>query len=157
MFSAVRSSLLLAFLLSVSVQVDALAQSVAQPSFQNGVSFITGGVGEDEVAAFRSAANRYNVRMTLASKAGSYLSDVDVTITSTSGRKVLAVRTEGPFLFVALPAGAYRIEAKANHIAQTRKIVVPSRSVNELRFYWDDAETHGAPRTCKGCSSTGRP
>ncbi|MDR6207890.1 hypothetical protein QF025_006610 [Paraburkholderia graminis] len=58
MFSTVRSSLLLAFLVSVSVQVDALAQSVPQPSSQNGVSYITGGVGEDEVAAFRSAANR---------------------------------------------------------------------------------------------------
>jgi hypothetical protein len=98
-----------------------------------------------------------NLRITLASKAGSYLSDVDVTITFTSGRQVLAVRTEGSFLFVALPAGAYQIAAKANHVAQTRKIVVPTRGANELRFYWDDADTHGAPRTCKGCSAMGRP
>ncbi|AXF12638.1 hypothetical protein CUJ91_32060 (plasmid) [Paraburkholderia graminis] len=157
MFRTIRSSLLLAFLISASVQVDALAQSVSRPASQNGVSFITGGVGEDEVAAFRSAAHRYNLRMTLASKAGSYLSDVDVTITSKSGRLVLAVRTEGPFLFVALPAGAYQIAAKADHVAQTRKIVVPSSGANELRFYWEDADTHGAPRTCKGCSAMERP
>ncbi|WP_408475280.1 carboxypeptidase regulatory-like domain-containing protein [Paraburkholderia strydomiana] len=144
MFSTVRSSLRLAFLVSASVQVDALAQSVPQPSFQNGISYITAGVGEDEVAAFRSAAKRYNPRMTLASKAGSYLSDVDVTITLTSGRQVLAVRTEGPFLFVALPAGAYRTAAKANHVAQTSNIAVRSRGADEPRFYWYDADTHGS-------------
>lgn len=156
MFSTIRSLLLPALIIFASMQVGALAQSAPQPASQNGVSYVTGGVGEDEEALFRSAASRYNLRMTFTSKAGNYLSDVDVIITAKVGRPVLTVRTQGPFLFVQLPPGAYEIAAKAHQVAQTRKIVVASRGANELRFSWEDAATHGAPRVCRGCPAMGR-
>lgn len=57
-----------------------------------GVTYVTGGIGEDEVRAFREVASNYNMRITLASKAGHYLSDVDVSITS-GQRVVLSVRS----------------------------------------------------------------
>jgi hypothetical protein len=109
------------------MQVGALAQSAPQPASRNGVTYVTGGVGEDEEAVFRSAAGRYNLRMTFTSKAGNYLSDVDVTVTAKLGRPVAPARTEGPFLFVQSPPGAYQSAAKANQVAQARKIVVASR------------------------------
>ncbi|MDR6207947.1 hypothetical protein [Paraburkholderia graminis] len=89
----------------------------------------------------RPSRSRYNLRMTFKSKAGNYLSGVDVTITAKSGRPALTVRTEGAFIFVQLPPRAYQIGAKANQAGQTRQIVVPSRGVNELRFSWGDAST----------------
>lgn len=159
MFRNARLSLLLPFLVCVCATGSALARSLPQPASQNGVSYITGGVGEDEVRAFRAAAPGYNLRMTFASKTGNYLSDVDVTITSGAGRPVLSVRTEGPFLFVRLPAGRYQIGAKTRHITETRKMQVPARGGADLRFYWEDPDRHGVVHICKSCldTDTGRP
>jgi hypothetical protein len=95
--------------------------------------------------------------MTFASKTGSYLSDIDVTITSGAGRSVLTVRTEGPFLFVRLPAGRYQIRAQTRHITETRKIQVPAHGGADLRFYWGDPDRHGVMRVCKSCPDTARP
>ncbi|QLD53901.1 carboxypeptidase regulatory-like domain-containing protein [Paraburkholderia fungorum] len=157
MFRNTCFSLLLAFLICVCANDAALAQSLPQPASQNGGSYITGGVGEDEVQAFRAAAPSYNLRMTFASKTGSYLSDIDVTITSGAGRSVLSVRTEGPFLFVRLPAGRYQIGAQTRHITETRKIQVSAQGGTDLRFYWEDPDRHGVVRICKSCPDTARP
>jgi hypothetical protein len=157
MFRNARLLLFLPFLVCVCANGAALAQSLPQPASQNGISYITGGVGEDEVQAFRAAAPGYNLRMTFASKTGSYLSDIDVTITSGAGRSVLTVRTEGPFLFVRLPAGRYQIRAQTRHITETRKIQVPAHGGADLRFSWGDPDRHGVMRVCKSCPDTARP
>jgi hypothetical protein len=157
MFSIVRLSVLLPFLAGLCASGAALAQSLPQPATQNGVSYITGGVGEDEVQAFRAVAPQYNLRMTFAAKTGSYLSDIDVTITSAAGQKVLSVRTEGPFLFVSLPAGRYQIRAQMRQITETRQIRVPVPGWAEMRFYWDDPDRHGVVELCKSCTNMNRP
>lgn len=157
MFVNARASLLLPLLFCACASGAALAQTLPQPASQNGVSYITGGVGEDEVQAFRAAAPGYNLRITFASKSGNYLSDVDVTMTSGAGRPILSVRTEGPFLFVRLPAGRYQIAAQTRHITETRKIQVPARGGADVRFYWEDPDRHGVVRICKSCPEKARP
>lgn len=81
---------------------------------QGVVSYITGGIGEDEVIAFRHAAAAYPLELQFAQKARPrdvFLSDVKVTIRDRSGRMLLDTTTEGPFLLAQLPAGKYRVEA----------------------------------------------
>ncbi|VVE28087.1 carboxypeptidase regulatory-like domain-containing protein [Pandoraea terrigena] len=151
MFRAARLSLLLPLLACLCTVGAALAASTPQPGSENGVSYITGGIGEDEVQAFRAAAPQYNLRMTFASKAGNYLSDVDVTITAGAGRHVLAVRTEGPFLFVRIPAGAYRVSAHTPGISESRNIQVPTHGAIDLHFSWDNPDAPGVLHLCKQC------
>jgi hypothetical protein len=134
MFTNARFSSFLAFLFCVCANGAALAQSLPQRTSRNGVAYITGGVGEDEVQTFHAAAPGYNLRMTFASKTGNYLSDIDVTITSGARRPILTVRTEGPFLFVRLPAGRYQVGAQTRHITETRKVQVPAHGGTHLRF-----------------------
>ncbi|WP_028215278.1 hypothetical protein [Paraburkholderia mimosarum] len=144
--------LLLSYVLA-SVQVS--AQTVPAPVERNGVTYVTGGVGEDEVRAFRKVAPKYNLRITLASKAGHYLSDVGVRITS-GERAVLAVRTEGPFLFVRVPAGRYQIAARDRHVTETKQVVVPPHGSIEVYFYWDDPDRHDVMLLCGGCPKPGQ-
>ena len=156
MFRNAHFFVLLPLLFYACVNGAALAQSSLQPASQNGVTYVTGGVGQDEVQAFRAAAPGYNLRMTFASRTGSYLSDVDVTIHSGAGRPVLVVRTAGPFLLVRLPAGSYQIKAKIRHITENRKVDVPARGGIDVRFYWEDPDSHGVVRLCKSCPDTNR-
>ncbi|RKU05252.1 hypothetical protein C7H84_03705 [Burkholderia sp. Nafp2/4-1b] len=132
---------------------NALAETSTEPIVRNGVAYITGGIGQDEVTAFRDVAPRYNLRITFASKAGHYLSDVDVTLLSGKSR-VLDAHTNGPFLFARVPPGRYTVSAHDRAVQEVRHAVVPARGAVEVRFYWHDPERHGAMRLCTGCPAS---
>ena len=139
------------FLSCILTSAHVFAQVAPAPVTRNGVTYVTGGIGEDEVHAFRDVAAKYNMRITLASKAGHYLSDVDVRITSGQS-EVLAVRTEGPFLFVSLPAGRYQVSARDRHVTETKQVVVPQQGSIDVHLYWDDSDRQDAKVLCRRCS-----
>ncbi|CAM2342604.1 hypothetical protein [Burkholderia vietnamiensis] len=134
----------------LTLGANALADTANEPISRNGVVYITGGIGSDEVTAFRDVAPRYNLRMTFTSKAGHYLSDVDVKLVSGKSA-LLDVRTGGPFLFARVPPGRYTITARDRAVQEVRHVVVPARGGVEVRFAWRDPEREGAMRLCTGC------
>ncbi|MCP3710097.1 carboxypeptidase regulatory-like domain-containing protein [Paraburkholderia sp. CNPSo 3274] len=108
--------------------------TAATRTVQNGVAYITGGVGSDEAAALRSVAGQYSLRMTFLTRGGEFLSDVDVEIVGPSGAAVLNTRTLGTFLYVSLPAGRYQIAAYAEGTRQTRVVLVNACQGTNVQF-----------------------
>lgn len=102
---------------------------------QNGIEYVSGGIGEEQVAAMRQLASRYSLSVMVAARGGEYLSDVDVTIASATGKNVFSVRTDGPYLLVRLPAGRYRVTAQSGQASQTRQVTVPARGTARLDFH----------------------
>ncbi|WP_244109892.1 carboxypeptidase regulatory-like domain-containing protein [Burkholderia arboris] len=138
----------------VTLGTRALAGTSPEPTAQNGIAYITGGIGEDEVTAFRDVAPRYNLRITFASKTGHYLSDVDVTLSS--GKKtILDAHTTGPFLFARVPPGRYTVTAHDRGVQEVRHVVVPARGGVEVHFYWHDPDRRGAIQLCGPCAGPG--
>jgi quercetin dioxygenase-like cupin family protein len=78
------------------------------------VPFISGGVGEESMAAITAREKLYDLKLLLVGQSGSYLSDVRITITDQSGTGVLMTTSEGPVLLANLPNGTYRIKAQKN-------------------------------------------
>lgn len=126
----------------------AAANETPEPATQNGIAYVTGGVGQDEVDALRAAASKYNLRMMFASRSGEYLSDVDVTIRAAAAQPVLTVRTRGPFLYARLPAGQYRIDARYGSAEQRRSVRVPARGGVHVEFRWAEPDRRGAMQLC---------
>ncbi|ABX19531.1 carboxypeptidase regulatory-like domain-containing protein [Burkholderia multivorans] len=153
MWTGTMKMLLAACLLTVGA--NALAETSTEPIQRNGVAYITGGIGEDEVTAFRDVAPRYNLRIMFASKAGHYLSDVDVTLSSGKST-LLDVHTSGPFLFARVPPGRYTVSAHDRAVQEVRHVVVPARGGVEVRFYWRDPERQGAMHLCTRCPQSQR-
>ena len=151
MWTGTVKMLLAACLLNIGA--NALAETSTEPIVRNGVAYITGGIGQDEVTAFRDVAPRYNLRITFASKRGHYLSDVDVTLSSGKST-ILDARTMGPFLFARVPPGRYTVSAHDRAVQEVRHVVVPARGAVDVRFYWHDPERHGAIRLCAECSGS---
>ncbi|WP_241018245.1 FimB/Mfa2 family fimbrial subunit [Paraburkholderia sp. Tr-20389] len=110
------------------------AQSLPEAVSTNGVLYMTGGIGQDEAKAFLSLAPRYSLRMMFTSANGGYLADVDVRIAQANGKPVLDTRTEGPFLYIMLPAGRYRIVANAGRSDVGKWVDVPRRGGVDLHF-----------------------
>lgn len=135
---------------SMLASTHVLAQSAPQPITHTGITYVTGGIGEDEVSAFREVAPKYNMRITLASKTGHYLSDVEVKIAS-GQHVVLDVRTEGPFLFARVPPGRYEIAARDRHVTESKQVSVPARGGVDVHFYLNDPDSHGVMLLCRRC------
>jgi hypothetical protein len=130
----------LAFLVAGCVLsgTTALAQQTEPPAAitEHGVTYLSGGVGEDESSAIRAMSPKYNLHMLFAMKSGMYLSDVDVVITSASGARIITMRSDGPMLFVRLLPGRYRISATTDDGVLDRWVTVPSRGGVDVNFYW---------------------
>ena len=121
----------------MAVAQDAAPVPIVSPS---GVAYLSGGIGSDEVQAIRALAPQYNLRLLFAGTDGEYLSDVDVRIASVSDATALATRTEGPLLYVHLPAGRYRISASTHHSFEVRWVNVPAHGGIDANFYWHDKQ-----------------
>ena len=81
----------------------------------------------------------YNLKLLFAAKDGRYLADVAVSIKDDADRAVLVTTSEGPFLFVQLPPGKYRITTDYAGVVQARTTSVAASGRREMVFRWDEA------------------
>lgn len=95
------------------------------------VTFISGGVGEDERQELEQKENQYNLKLIFTGERGMYLSDVQVIITDKDKNILVDELTEGPFLLAKLPSGRYTLEASVASFKKT----VPIRIGAKLRIY----------------------
>lgn len=109
-----------------------------QERTENGVKYVCGGIGSDEVASMKDAASDYDLMMTFAASTGAFLADVDVEIADARGRPVLNVTCDGPIMLVDLPRdGRYRVQAEAEGRTLTRSAQVRERgNVQRIRMAW---------------------
>jgi hypothetical protein len=113
-------------------------QAQPQSQQQNGITYISGGVGLDEQNAMRALRADYNLRLTFATKqTGAYRSDVQLDIADTKGNSVLSVANTGPMVFVKLPAGTYRISAAAEGKTFKRSVRI-GNAPKEMSLHWEN-------------------
>lgn len=106
---------------------------------QNGVSYISGGVGLDEREAMNAMAGQYNLRISVATKGeGKYLSDAKVTVQDRQGNVVLEDMANGPWFWANLPPGTYEVTAEIDGKAQTRTVTIGKNDAARLDLYWNE-------------------
>ena len=106
---------------------------------QGNVSYVSGGVGEDDAAAMKSAAAGYPLELQFVQKAtprDEFLADVKVRITDRARNVVLDAVASGPFLLAKLPPGTYQIEA--DHVGVVKRQTVDLRPGKHQKsvFVW---------------------
>lgn len=106
-----------------------------QVQMQNGITYATGGFGQDESCAMKAAAGNYDLMLTFAKRDGSYVADVNVEIIDDTGSAVLQT-VSGPLLLVNLPAGKYRVGADYNGAMRWRTVNVGGNHHDRLTFAW---------------------
>jgi hypothetical protein len=124
------------------------ADTASLPSVQvqGEVSYVTGGIGDDEAAAFKRAAAAYPLEMLFVQKArpkDEFLADVRVSVRDRSGNSLLDTTAEGPFLLAKLPAGKYKIEAEYRGERKQQSVETRPGMHRRAVFVWasrDDSE-----------------
>ncbi|WP_136414638.1 MULTISPECIES: hypothetical protein [Oxalobacteraceae] len=133
-----------------------------QPVVQNDVTYLCGGVGEEEVSYMKNEAKGYDLMLTFAAKSGAYLADVKVDIKDAKGESVLQASCDSPILLVDLPrSGTYRVHADAAGYAlnKTVKVAAARKKGQHLAsavLVWPQrvAEAEGTATTSSGSGAS---
>ena len=104
---------------------------------QNGVSYLSGGVGEDQADLMKAAASAYSLMLTFAGHSGAYLAEVKVTISDARGHTVLNTVSDGPILLVKLAPGSYRVMAEYQGQTQTQNLTVKDIATTRATLQWN--------------------
>ena len=110
-----------------AVVVVALALVFMPLPAQAGKPALSAGIGLEN----RSAHPDYPLKLVFALRSGAYLADVSVQVFDTAGKLVTEAQSRGPWLFLDVPAGEYKVLAtsKAHASASARVTVTGSEQV----------------------------
>ena len=103
---------------------------------QGGVSFVSGGVGQDESQALRSAASQWPLSLRFTARSGEFLADVHVTIEDAHGTSVLDTTSRGPYMLVKVPPGRYSVHVSHAGISKTSAVTVRASGTARTTFAW---------------------
>jgi hypothetical protein len=116
--------------------VDSSGVQIQRQS-QNGIAYLSGGVGEDESQTIQQATG-YNLHMTFAvGPDNKYIPDVDVVIQKAEGQTVLTLNDAGPLVYVQLPAGKYTVVATRNGEVRRDTADISDGATRNLIFHWN--------------------
>lgn len=111
------------------------------PSYHGSVVVVTGGIGSEEVAAFRRVRANYalslNYSVLNSEGHGAFVSDVQVVIRDAQDQTVLNLSTDGPFCFVQLQPGRYVVHSTYLGQTQTHHVTITQRPT-ALDIQWKE-------------------
>ena len=108
------------------------------PKQQNGITYINGGVGQEEQTAMQALRADYNLQLTFATKqSGAYRSDVQLDIMDTKGNTLVSAANTGPMFFAKLPPGTYRVSAAAEGKTFKRTVKI-GNAPKEMVLHWEN-------------------
>jgi hypothetical protein len=113
----------------LSQPASALARP--KPQVKGDVTYLCGGVGEEEAAYMKSEARGYDMMLTFATRDGSYLANVNVDVRDAKGRPVLQAKCDAPIMLLDVPkSGTYRIRADAagHTLDRTAKVTAKQKT-----------------------------
>jgi hypothetical protein len=111
------------------------ADAMPRPHEQDGITYITGGIGEER-RELEAVARDYNFRITDSEKSGSFMAGIDLIIRARNGRDVLRLRDTGPLFYARLPPGDYIVLARFRTVEREQKVQVPIRGSANIQFVW---------------------
>lgn len=80
-------------------------------NMERGIAFLSGGVSQTEREILKDRGKGYSLKLIFSSKRGEYLSNVIVKVFHQKNQTILITISNGPWLFIDLPIGTYKIEA----------------------------------------------
>ena len=131
---------LMAFSLLAALPAFAAVPGTLPPAHTQGVvTYVSGGIGQEEAQAFEAAARQYPLALEFAIKhapRAEFTADVHVIITDAHGKHMLDTQSAGPFLLAKLPAGRYTVTAERHQQTLTKTVHVGTHRPTHVMFLW---------------------
>ncbi len=108
----------------------------ARVQTSGGITYVSGGVGDDSIAKLEALARDFNVKLVFALQSGNYVSDVKVVIADAKGKTLVDATSAGPWFLVKLPAGSYQVVATFEGKTVKRAVTAGKAKLQTVDFRW---------------------
>jgi len=116
----------------------ALSQ-IPDTQYSQGISYISGGVGEEESQAILAEAKQWPLLLELSqleNGRGIWIFGAKIKILNTKNQIVFDAQADGPYILINLPAGDYLVEGAYEGIVQKRSISVKPALPQKVNLFW---------------------
>lgn len=133
----IPARLMLLLLAASLFAAPASGQVSMEPRSQGGVTYISGGIGLDDMEMLRELRPSYNLHILFASQgSGQYLAEVTVKLLDAKGETLLDATADGPYFYAKVSPGKYRIVAQSEGITLSKIVEVSAKGPVSESFYW---------------------
>ncbi len=132
-----KLALFLAFIFISNTAFSEQPKKMLSP--KNAMPYMTGGIGEEDVAVMRSHAKQYTLNFLFSEgTSGRSVTDVNVNIYNEQSESVFRIVGSKPMLYVNLPAGTYTILANNAGQKLRHKFTVEDNVNQRIILNWKD-------------------
>ena len=116
----------------------ALAQ-IPETQHSQGISYITGGVGEEEAVAILADAKQWPLLLEMSqieNGRGVWIFGATIKIMSSKNQTIFDAPADGPYMLINLESGDYVIEATYQGVVQRRALSIKANSSQKISLFW---------------------
>jgi hypothetical protein len=120
-----------------AIAVRAADEALPPVQQQGTISYVSGGIGQDESAALEAVQHNYNLRITSADKTGHFFGDTHVVV-SDMHQHALLDTTGGPLFYATMPNGRYVVEGFSdNGQISKQTVTIANGKPARVHFSWN--------------------
>ena len=115
-----------------------LAQ-IPETQHSQGVSYITGGVGESETIAILADAKQWPLLLEMSqieNGRGVWIFGATIKIMNSKKQIIFDAQADGPYMLINLESGDYVIEADYQGVIQKRVLSIKAGSPQKISLFW---------------------
>ena len=130
------NSILCAICLTCSSVVCA---QIPDTQYSQGISYISGGVGEEESQAILAEAKQWPLLLELSqieNGRGVWIFGAKIKILNAKSQAIFDAQADGPYMLVNLPAGEYLLEGVYQGLVQKKSITVKTALPQKVNLFW---------------------
>ena len=116
-----------------------------------GIAYMTGGIGEEEVAVMKREAKKFTLNLLFSEGVvGRWVTDVNVNIYDEASQLVFRIVAAKNVLYVNLPAGTYTILANNAGNKLRQKVTLEADTNQKVVLNWKDFVDEDMPQDAEG-------
>ena len=112
---------------------------IPETQHSEGISFITGGVGDGEALAILAEAKQWPLLLVLSQiqyGKGVWIFGAKIKVVNAMKQVIFDAQADGPYMLINLESGDYAIEANYEGIIQKRAISIKPDVPQKIAIFW---------------------
>ena len=112
---------------------------IPDTQYSQGISYISGGVGEEESQAILTESKQWPLLLELSqleNGRGVWIFGAKIKILNTMNQVIFDAQADGPYILINLTAGQYQIEASYQGSIQKKSVLIQGSGLQKLAIFW---------------------
>ena len=112
---------------------------IPDTQYSQGISYISGGVGEEESQAILTESKQCPLLLELSqleNGRGVWIFGAKIKVLNTKNQVIFDAQADGPYMLINLTAGQYQIEASYQGSIQKKSVLIQGSGPQKLAIFW---------------------